>query len=275
VLAGVLILVGAVAAGIGLMLLMRRLAGDEPFFRDAGAPGAVFGAVRGPLAVLLAFVIFLAFQGYNGARTAARTEASALLTMSRAANLFPPGNAGFLQRPLVCYGVAVVEDGWPAMERGEVSSTAEEWINESARSINQLSVRTPVQREAITQFFLEANELEAARDDRLSAADGFVPTPVWIVLILGGLMVVGYASFFADRREKALSQVIMIGATVTVIASGLLLVAFFDQPYADRPGSLKPTAMESTLEQLELEQQAKPFAGELPCDSSGRVKSAD
>ena len=161
------------------------------------------------------------------------------------------------------------------MERGEVSSTAEEWINETARSINQLTVRTPVEREAVAQFFLEANELEAARDDRLAAADGFVPTPVWIVLILGGLMVVGYASFFADPREKALSQGIMIGATVTVIASGLLLVAFFDQPYADRPGSLKPTAMESTLEQLELERQAKPFAGELPCDSSGRVIPAD
>jgi hypothetical protein len=275
VLGGIIILFASVAAGVGLILLMRRRTGDQPYFRDVGGPGAAFGAVRGPVAVLLAFVIFLAFQGYTRATTAARSEASAVLSMSRSADLLPPGNAGFLQRPLLCYARAVSEVGWPAMERGEESPLAEEWIAEAQRSIKQVKARTPAAHEGLTQYFEHSTIREAARDDRLAAVDGFVPTPVWIVLILGGVAVIGYVALFADPRESKLSQALVMGAVVAVISSGLLLIAFFDRPYADRPGSIKPTAMEATRDQLERDLQAKPLVGVLPCDESGDVIARD
>ena len=161
-----------------------------------------------------------------------------------------------------------------AMERGGEDPTAEGWIEVAEGIIEYVPVRTPIQREALSQFFIEANELETARDDRLAAVDGFVPTPAWIVLILGGVMVIGYAATFADPRERTAMQGVTIGAIATVIVSGLLLIAFFDAPYADRPGSVKPTAMEAALDQLELKRLAAPAAGPLPCDFSGRPQAA-
>ena len=271
----ILILLGSIAGGICLMVVMRRLSGGEPFFRDPGAPGAVFGAVRGPLAVLLAFVIFLAFQGYTRADVAARNEASAVLTMSRTSALFAPGNANFLQSDLVCYARAIIEDEWPAMRRGGESEAVDHWLYETERAIGRVKASTPIQQEALAEFFLESNEREVARDDRLADANGVVPEPVWIVLILGGAMVVVYVSFFADPRERLLTQAMMMGTTVAVISSGLLLVAFFNHPYADRPGALEPTAMESTLAHMEVDRQAEPLATEPPCDDSGLPSSND
>lgn len=268
-LAAVLILLGSVAAGCGLIVLMRRLAGDEPFFRDSSIAGGAFGAVRSPVAVLLAFVVFLAFQGYTRADVSARNEASAVLTMFRTAAQLPPKTADRLERDLICYSRTVIEDEWPAMEHGDESPVIDHWLFETEQAIGDLVIRTPLDEQVLSEFFAETNVREEMRDDRLAEADGVVPSPVWIVLILGGLMIVVYVAFFSSPRERLLSQFVMMGTTVIVITSGLLLVAFFDRPYADGPGSLKPTAMEASLERMELERQAEPFATEPPCDPSG------
>jgi hypothetical protein len=270
-----LILLGSVAAGCGLIVLMRRLAGDTAYFRDSSIAGGAFGAVRGPFAVLLAFVVFLAFQGYTRADTAARNEASAVLTLFRTAAQLPPKTANKLEQDLICYSRTVIQDEWPMMEHGEESAVIDHWLFKTEQAIGELAIQTPLQEQVLSEFFAETNIREEARDERLAEADGVVPVPVWIVLILGGLMIVIYVAFFASPRERLLSQFVMMGTTVAVIASGLLLVAFFDQPYSDRPGALEPTAMAATLKRMEVERQAEPFATEPECDSSGRPVAGD
>lgn len=269
-LGAVLILLGSIAAGCGLIVLMRRLAGDEAYFRDSSIAAGAFGAVRGPFAVLLAFVVFLAFQGYTRANTAARNEASAVLTLFRTSAQLPPETANELEGELICYSRTVIEDEWPLMEHGEESPAIDHWLFKTEQAIGGLVVQTPLEEQVLSEFFAETNAREESRDERLAEADGVVPAPVWIVLILGGLIIIIYVAFFAGPRERLLSQFVMMGTTVAVITSGLLLVAFFDHPYADRPGALEPTAMEASLERMEVERQAEPFATEPECDSSGR-----
>jgi len=79
-------------------------------------------------AVLLAFVILAAFQTYNGARMGAESEAQAVLDMARTAALFPAGERYQLGGDLVCYGRAVVNQEWPAMQRGHSSPLVDYWV---------------------------------------------------------------------------------------------------------------------------------------------------
>lgn len=269
------ILFGSIAASIGLLVLMRRLAGGEPYFRDGSVGSGAFGAVRGPFAVLLAFVIFLAFQGYTGADEAAQTEATAVLTMSRTAELLPAAAADDVQKDLVCYGRAVIEDEWPAMSRGEASPLVDEWLLASERAIGELEIDTLVEEEALAEFFAETNRREEARNERLSESDGVVPAPVWIVLIIGGLTIVAYVAFFANPRERFVSQALMMGTIVAVVSSGLLLVAFFDHPFAERPGSLEPSAMTASVDQIESERAELKFVSSPPCDAVGAPAGGD
>ena len=274
-LGAVLILLRSITAGCGLILLMRRLAGDDAYFRDPSIAAGAFGAVRGPFAVLLAFVVFLAFQGYTRADTAPRNEASAVMTMFRTAAQLPPETADELERDLICYSRTVIEDEWPAMERGEESPVIDLWLFKTEQAIGELVVRTPLDEQVLSEFFAETNVREENRDERLGEADGVVPVAVWIVLILGGLMIVTYVAFFASPRERLLSQLVMMSTTIAVITAGLLLVAFFDHPYADRPGTLEPTAMEAALERMKAERQTEPFATKPECDSSGHSAGGD
>ena len=55
-----------------------------------------------------------------------------------------------------------------------------------------------------------------------------VPPVVWAVLILAGLLVIGYVCLYADPAEPVLLQAFMIAAVVTLVVSGLLLVRFLD-----------------------------------------------
>jgi hypothetical protein len=45
----------------------------------------------------------------------------------------------------------------------------------------------------------------------------------------------------------------MVAAVAIIVVSGLVLVRFLDRPYEGKSGSIKPTAMERTLAQMERE----------------------
>jgi hypothetical protein len=61
--------------------------------------------------VLLAFVIFLAFESYGNAREQAGQEAVAVAGLFQTAQLFAPLERRRLQGDLVCYARSVVKDG--------------------------------------------------------------------------------------------------------------------------------------------------------------------
>jgi hypothetical protein len=60
---------------------------------------------------------------------------------------------------------------------------------------------------------------------------------------------------------------LMLSVT-TMLTAGLVLIKFFDSPYSDVAGSIKPEAMERTLRTLsELHSERRTRA---PCDAGGR-----
>lgn len=64
-------------------------------------------------------------------------------------------------------------------------------------------------------------------------------------------------------------QSIMVAAVTATLTAGLLLIVFLDQPYNPGSGSLKPTAMEQTLRQMD--QLVAALDPKLPslCDADG------
>ena len=57
------------------MLLVRRGAPDGSYFEDGDRAAGVFGVLATGFAVLLGFVVFLAFESYDTSRSGAETEA--------------------------------------------------------------------------------------------------------------------------------------------------------------------------------------------------------
>ena len=83
-----LIVVAAAAVGIAAMLLVRRTAPDGSYFHDGDRAAGVFGVLATGFAVLLGFVVFLAFTSYDAARAGAEAEALTVAQQVETAQFF-------------------------------------------------------------------------------------------------------------------------------------------------------------------------------------------
>ena len=76
-------------------------------------------------------------------------------------------------------------------------------------------------------------ERREGRRGRLAASDGLVPELLWVVLIVGAVLVVGFMLLFADPAERAWVQALMMGSVTAVVVAGLLIaIGFYTRPLA-------------------------------------------
>src|SRR5215212_2790137 len=103
----ILIVVAATSIAIMTMLWVRRTAPDGSYFHDGDRAAGVFGVLATGFAVLLGFVVFLAFSSYDAARAGAESEARIVAQQVETAQLLPPTVSEELTAELVCYARSV------------------------------------------------------------------------------------------------------------------------------------------------------------------------
>jgi hypothetical protein len=95
---------------------------------------------------------------------------------------------------------------------------------------------------------------------------------MWIVLFLSAAILFVFMLFFADSGERVIVQATMMGGVAVLVSALLLLLWFLDNPYQGGAGTLKPVAMETTLELFQ--QEANVVGGvKPPCDAAGSPRA--
>jgi hypothetical protein len=189
--------------------------------------------------------------------------------MFHAVGPFAPAARAELQGQMICYGREVISDGWPAMRKGGASAVVDARVAAMEESAEQIPVNNAKQAAAFEHWFALNEERRQGRQGRIGEASGLVPAVVWLILIIGAVVVIASVALFADREETALTQAAMAAAIAIIVVSGLVLVRFLDQPYEDKSGSIKPTAMARTLAQMEREHRERGQAVIRCADSAG------
>lgn len=264
-----LILVGATAAAIAVMLFVRRRAPDGSFFSDSDRASGVFGVVATGFAVLAGFVVFLAFTSYDAARTGAESEARIVAQQVQTAQLMSPEHAEELSLQLVCYARSVAGVQWERMEAGTLGEDINPWGVELFLTLQTVDPQTPIQEAAYGKWLDQTSDREAARSDRIHGAAGVIPAPLWAALFLSAALIFMYVLFFADSGERATSQALIMGAVVSVVVSLLLLLQFLNSPFHEGFGGLRPVAMERTLDIISQQFDVLGLETEPPCDAVG------
>jgi hypothetical protein len=266
----VLIVVGSTALAILAMLLVRRGAPDGSYFSDGDRAAGIFGVLATGFAVLLGFVVFLAFASYDAARSGAEMEAQLVAQQVETAQLLPADNVDQLTGELVCYARSVAGVQWQRMEDGTLGNDLNPWAVSLARTFAEVDPQTPSQQAAYSKYLDERSDREVARNDRIHGAVGVIPLPLWVVLFFTAGIIFVYILFFADSGERAVVQALLIGSVVAVIVSTLLLLQFLDNPFHRGIGGLRPVAMERTLTVIDQEVAAAGRTINAPCDVSGK-----
>src|SRR4051812_38065739 len=222
ILRAVLILVGATGLAVTAMLVVRRRAPDGSFFNDGDRAAGVFGVLATGFAVLLGFVVFLAFSSYDSARSGAEDEALLVTQQLKTAQFFPPDVAQDLDGELVCYARSVAGVQWDRMQNGTLGEQLNPWGVEMYKTFRTIEPKTPSEQSAYDQWFQQTSDREAARNDRIHGAVGVIPVTLWLVLFFTAALIFLYMLLFADSGERAFVQAILMGSVVAVMTSTLL-----------------------------------------------------
>lgn len=266
----VLVLV-ATAMAVGAMLLVRRRAPHGSYFHDGDRAAGVFGVLATGFAVLLGFVVFLAFTSYDSARSGAETEALLVAQQVETAELFASPQREELMGQLVCYARSVVGVQWDRMEDGTLGEQRNPWAVEMFRTLRTVEPSTASEQSAYDLWLSQRQDRETARNDRVHGAVGVIPTPLWVVLFFTSGLIVLYMLFFADSGERATVQALLMGTVVSVLTSMLLLLNLLNNPFHDGVGGLQPVAMERSLQVIDEEVTDIGFDEALPCDDRGNA----
>jgi amino acid transporter len=268
-----LIIVAVAAVAITAMLLVRRRAPAGSYFEDGDRAAGVFGVLATGFAVLLGFVVFLAFESFDQSRSGAELEAVTVAQQFETAQFLPVAVRGRLSGELICYGRSVVRQEWPQMQRGH-GSVINPWGLALFTTLKQADPQTPVEQAAYSKWFDQTSDRESARVDRIHGAEGVIPRAVWIALFFMGAVILVFLMFFADSGEARVVQAVQIGSVVAVIAASLFVIGFLSRPYQSTGGGLKPTAMTRTLVTIQQASRALPGLGAPPCDADGKAQPA-
>jgi hypothetical protein len=266
---GIVILLAVNAATIAAMLLVRRRAPEGSFFADGDRASGVFGVLAGAFAIFAGFIIFLAFTSYDQSRSGGETEALLVAQQFETAELLPPAIHDRMTGQLVCYARSVVHREWPQMEDGEGGATINPWAIALFRSLRGANPTSAGEEAAYSKWLDQTSDREEARSDRLHGAEGIIPTSIWIVLFLVAAVVFAYMLFFADSGERAISQVMLMGSSTTVIVLTLLAINALNNPYGDSPGGITPVAMERSQRILNDARAVVNETAPPPCDARG------
>ena len=266
---GVLVVVTALTTAS--MLLVRRRAPEGSYFSDGDRASGVFGVLATGFSVLLGFIIFLAFQSYDESRSGAETEATIVAQQVQTAQ-FLPGSAEELTGELTCYARSVAGPEWEAMAAGTLGDRVNPWGAAMFETISRVKPTTATEQSAYDRWMDQTSDREQARIARVHGAEGIIPSPLWVVLLIIAGVIYGYMLFFADSAERTATQGMLMGSVTVVITLLMMLLVFFNHPHGSGVGRLKPVAMERTIRLIDTQAELVGIQVTPPCDARGNAR---
>jgi hypothetical protein len=188
------------------MLIVRRHAPAGTFFKDPIPAGAVYTVAGTAYMVIVAFVFFIAFESYGGAKADAEEEATASLGMFHTVTAFGPADRAELQGQMICYAREVISDEWPAMRGGRGSSVVDARVSAMEEAGERIAVNGAKQTAAFEHWFALNEDRRQGRQGRIGKAEGLVPPVIWLILIIGAVVVIGSVALSRIVRSPRLRR---------------------------------------------------------------------
>ena len=221
--AALIVLICAVAAGLGAMLIDRLLSMESRRnHHEVGS--AVFQQVGVMFSVLLAFVFSGAWQEHNVAAQSVNGECGALHGAAILANAMPNHTGRPVNVAIVASGRLFIDTEWPMLARGERSPQATQAFRIALDTAARLPVRERADVAMRNQILTLIAQAHADRETRTFEAGRGLPAPLWWVLIaVAGLLVTFIVLAGVDTPGHVLLSAAFAASTVGVLVTVRML----------------------------------------------------
>jgi hypothetical protein len=181
-------------------------------------------------AVLLAFITIAAWEALSKATDITVAEASHVEALYLDAEGLDDRNvAEAMRAALRRYLHAVVEQEWPVQQAGGISDAAAPSLRQVRKTLASFKPATPGDTMVMQEMFRYLNELNNIRRARLEAAAGHIPESVWSVIIVLGIVTIGFTTL-AGMRSGRVHVRPLAGFTATIVMVVALIVQL-DYPF--------------------------------------------
>ena len=247
-----LIILSELVVVVGLTLigqtLVRRLVPHGYLAKHNDVTGFVLAIVGVIYAVLLAFVVVVAWEGYNTAESTVRSEAAAASDLYRFIQEYPPGERRILRHEILAYVEIVVKDEWPAMQHGEelpqARDSAERIVEDALNIADSNADRRRLTGESVVTL---ARTFLDARRARLNINAEGIPATLWTGLILGAMLTIAFTYLFGVENFRL--QLIIAGLFSSLIAVMFSMVVILDYPFRGQ-ANVSPEAFQAMVDRL-------------------------
>jgi hypothetical protein len=229
ILSGALIVLSSLALGVGGLAIMYRFVPVSVLQAHYSATGAIYAALYVMFGISLGFSLFLVWQQYEVARQTVEAEADAVQRLYWLADRYPDPERSRVQDLAVSYARVEVEDEWPLMSRGRVSPHAEQVVQQLAEAVRDLDPKTDFQNALYTDALGRLDVLRENRALRLTEVREGIPSVVWVVMVAGAVITVGFTYLFAMRSFKL--HAVATGALTIIVVLLLFTVGVLNHAF--------------------------------------------
>jgi hypothetical protein len=179
--------------------------------------------------VMLAFVVFVTWSGYDEATKNLQLEANEADDIFHITKAFPDPARSMIQQGLLDYTASVYNDELKRMSQGEVSLHSNRAMARLITVFYQVDEKSIPNRDLYSEGLKRLNNLAQYRRLRIFAGNNTVPSVVWLVLLIGSVITISYTYFFGMKNIRA--QYTIAGSLTVTITLILFLIYVLDHPF--------------------------------------------
>lgn len=230
-----------VLVSVGIALLVRKRFSHEQLRQHNDVAGFIYAVVGVIYAVVLGLVLISVWERTFEAEDLVVHEATILSGMYRAATALDSSAQTNLQTALRDYKNAVVGHEWVMLRDGEPAPQAREAMHRIYEALHDIEPAGERETAWMSRLIDDVNELAEARQERVQTARFALPPLLWVAVLFGGLIVIGFSYLFGTPSAFAAS--LMVAALAGIIAVTIVAIAALDRPF-DGAVHILPDAFE-------------------------------
>jgi hypothetical protein len=241
-----IVAIAAVVAVVGLRLSQKHI---PLHFRERNntATGAIYAALCVMFGVSVGFTLILTWEEFNQARLVAENEAIAVEQVYFLSESIPETDRTRIQDLSVSYLKDVAQKEWPAMRQGESSPGEGKILSNLRLAVQDFQPRTDSEANLHAELLTEMNAVETNRELRLLAVDEGIPSLVWVVLVLGAILMVGFTYLFGI--EPAWVHAASVAGLAILLSLVLHVIGVLNYPF-NSGVQVSPEAFEQVLREI-------------------------
>jgi hypothetical protein len=242
----VLVCVLVALAGLVLVqrLLLRRVTLHESHTETTGTIHQTVSLVYG---VAVGFAIIIAWQQLNTAQATTEHEASTVENIYRLAAELPEPYRDQIQEQAQLYAEVVVQEEWPLLAQGQVSTHAQNTVDKLRGSIQEFEPKTPAEQNIDNRILTNIEALEDDRGLRVLESQEGIPDLLWIFLVVAAILTV--ASTYLFGKENLGVHMVRVAILAIMVAFSLYTVHTLEHPFS-RAVQVRPDSFEKVLERI-------------------------